>query len=109
MSMFESLKIGSIVKTHFILLVKEMKTQHDESMRVLKHLQQEKETENENFKSTCAALRKLYATKGGPDDGKYQRVIECLESQIQILREAKVDYLDQLQRIKSSSVDTSEL
>ena len=38
MSMFESLKIGSIVKTHFILLLKEMKTQHDESMRVLKHL-----------------------------------------------------------------------
>ncbi len=80
--MFESLKIGSIVKTHFILLVKEIKTQHDESMRVLKNLQIEKEKESDNFKSTCVAMRKLYASKGGPEDGKYQRVIECLESQI---------------------------
>ena len=77
--MFESLKIGSIVKTHFIVLVKQIKTQHDESMRVLKCLQLEKEKENDNFKTTCAALRKLYSARGGPDDGKYHRVVECLE------------------------------
>jgi hypothetical protein len=77
--MIESLKIGSIVKTHFILLVKDMKTRHDESIIALKHLQKDKVKECENFKSTVAALRKLYACKGSPDDGKYQRVIECLE------------------------------
>lgn len=49
-------------------------------MRVLKHLHSEKQKECDNFKSTCTALRKLYAIKDAPDDvGKYQRVIECLE------------------------------
>ena len=57
------------------------------------------------MKQTISALRKLYVGQSGPEDGKYKRIIECLEQQIQILQQAKVDYLDQLQRIKTETVD----
>lgn len=30
--MFESLRIGSIVKTHFILLIRDMQSKHDSNM-----------------------------------------------------------------------------
>jgi hypothetical protein len=39
-----------MVKTHFILLVKEIKSHHDENLKVLKQMQADKIKETENLR-----------------------------------------------------------
>ena len=40
-------------------------------MELLKRVQVEKQNEVENFKKTIHAVKRLYESKGGPEDGKY--------------------------------------
>lgn len=46
---------------------------------------------------------------GKPDEGRYHRIIECLEQQIIVLRDAKELYNEQISRIKTAPIDSSEL
>jgi chromosome segregation ATPase len=73
-------------------------------MRQLKDLQAAKRKEADSLQATIQTLKRVYSGKTSED--KFSRLIECLESQISILKEAKSDYCQQLERIKLQPVDS---
>ena len=72
-----------------------MQRKHQEVNDELETLQQAKRKETAVLKQTIDTLKRIYKQQANPDNeegGKFQKVIECLEQQILILREAKTDY-----------------
>lgn len=102
--MFEETKLVPIVKRYFATVLHKHSESHQESMRQLKDLQAAKRKEADSLQATIQTLKRVYSGKTSED--KFSRLIECLESQISILKEAKSDYCQQLERIKLQPVDS---
>ena len=75
--LFGEFKIGQFVRTHFVLKIKEMQRNQEASMSCLKDLERKKQQENAELAKTIRVVKKMYM--GKPDEGRYQRIIECLE------------------------------
>ena len=88
--MFEETKLVPIVKRYFATVLHKYSESHQESMRQLKDLQAAKRKEADSLQATIQTLKRVYSGKTSED--KFSRLIECLESQISILKEAKSDY-----------------
>ena len=105
--MFEESKLIPLVKRYFAAVLHRHSESHQESMQQLQDLQAAKRREADSLQATIQTLKRVYSGKTSED--KFSRLIECLESQISILKEAKSDYCQQLERIKLQPVDSGVL
>lgn len=62
-------KIGQFVRTHFVLKIKEMQRNQEESIRCLKELERQKQQDNAELAKTIKVVKKMYM--GKPDEGRY--------------------------------------
>lgn len=54
-----------------------MQRNQEASMSCLKDLERQKQQDNAELAKTIRVVKKMYM--GKPDEGRYQRIIECLE------------------------------
>lgn len=96
----KSFKVGALVRTHYVRYLKEHKQQQIDQYQAHKELEARKAKEIQTLQKTIYALRKCFAQN---DEGRYVKVVDVLERQIELMQEQKTQFESAVLRVADES------